>query len=219
MFSSLLSFFDRTSFTSVVSSFTDIAIDNYQSNQLWLCIELPFLGKDLEHVEIHSWCEAQDIFWQIVQILATGEEQRQFEHRDLHWGNIMVVKSSTSSITSLSSEKMSVGSESNGDGDQLLTDSMRKLDITKSAEIPQNFKVTLIDFTLSRCRGSNGRALFNNLNNDPEIFKSKGMTRKMCFSSLRGGLLFRCEPAVPRENHLSLCSSIADGYRFRRLSI
>lgn len=47
-------------------------------------------GTDLESLRIKSWLQAASIFWQVVGGLGTMEAKYEFEHRDLHWGNILV---------------------------------------------------------------------------------------------------------------------------------
>lgn len=64
--------------------------DWYKADQQYCIISLEHGGIDLEHVEIKSWRQAQSILLRIVEALARGEQERQFEHRDLHWGNVLV---------------------------------------------------------------------------------------------------------------------------------
>ena len=47
-------------------------------------------GIDLESVKLTSWSEAATILWQVSSSLSQAERSLQFEHRDLHWGNILV---------------------------------------------------------------------------------------------------------------------------------
>lgn len=74
---------------------------SYSQNQLWAVIEMQDAGLDLERFletpssqsptyQSTSIFTVWDIFWQVVLSLAKGEEGAQFEHRDLHLGNICV---------------------------------------------------------------------------------------------------------------------------------
>lgn len=67
---------------------------SYDKEQLWAVIEMQDAGTDLEKlvaqgVSSNIWV-VWDIFWQVVLALAKGEEEAEFEHRDLHLGNICV---------------------------------------------------------------------------------------------------------------------------------
>jgi len=64
---------------------------SFSSSQLYLILHLPFGGTDLEEIKIENWKEAAAVFWQVVQSL-TEAENMEFEHRDLHWGNLLVRK-------------------------------------------------------------------------------------------------------------------------------
>jgi serine/threonine-protein kinase haspin len=67
---------------------------SYSKDQLWAVIEMQDAGTDLEKlvaqgISSNIWV-VWDIFWQVVLALAKGEEEAEFEHRDLHLGNICV---------------------------------------------------------------------------------------------------------------------------------
>lgn len=60
--------------------------------QNYLIIRMEHGGQDLEHYKITNWKEAYDILLQVADSLATGENKASFEHRDLHWGNVLINK-------------------------------------------------------------------------------------------------------------------------------
>ncbi|KAL7273791.1 hypothetical protein RUND412_003333 [Rhizina undulata] len=64
--------------------------DFYESSQQFAIIALENGGTALEHFELKSWKEALSLFWQVTESLALGERKRLFEHRDLHYGNIVI---------------------------------------------------------------------------------------------------------------------------------
>ncbi|KAG9120134.1 hypothetical protein FRC07_004503, partial [Ceratobasidium sp. 392] len=67
--------------------------DSFLASQLYVLLILPDGGPDLEHytfVPRTSWRTASSIFWQVAQTLAGAESLVRFEHRDLHWGQILV---------------------------------------------------------------------------------------------------------------------------------
>lgn len=85
-------------------------VGEYSADQLWLFIEMTDAGPDLECILNGRPClrfsddiqtdgherqnimptQAWDIFWGVVEALAHGEDHVEFEHRDLHPGNICV---------------------------------------------------------------------------------------------------------------------------------
>jgi len=69
--------------------------------------------------------EARSVLSQVTLSLAIAERSLQFEHRDLHWGNVLVQKTSESTLTYM-------------------------LDGTEMSIDTHGVKVTIIDFTLSR---------------------------------------------------------------------
>ncbi|KAI5357118.1 putative serine/threonine-protein kinase haspin [Septoria linicola] len=100
---------------------------SYNADQMWAVIEMQDAGSDLERLVESGSCTSifpiWDIFWHTVLSIAKGEEGAEFEHRDLHLGNICVRSA------------------------QLLPeqiDTKRKLNFT-------SLETTIIDYTLSRC--------------------------------------------------------------------
>ncbi|KAK0569623.1 hypothetical protein OC861_000705 [Tilletia horrida] len=64
--------------------------DVLEHNQVFAVIVLGDGGRNLEHSSLDSWQQAASIFWQLVHAIATAEMAIQFEHRDLHWGNVLI---------------------------------------------------------------------------------------------------------------------------------
>jgi serine/threonine-protein kinase haspin len=62
------------------------------TSQLYLIITTNNGGQALEDFKIPSFSAAQSLLLQTVLSLAVAEECLEFEHRDLHWGNILVRK-------------------------------------------------------------------------------------------------------------------------------
>lgn len=80
--------------------------------------------------------------------LAVAESEFQFEHRDLHWGNVLVTPTT----------------------DKYLTYSLNG----KPIELPSHgVKATIIDYTLSRLVYKH-QCLFQDLAADPELFEAGG---------------------------------------------
>ncbi|KAI0082363.1 hypothetical protein K474DRAFT_1655109 [Panus rudis PR-1116 ss-1] len=75
--------------------------DTFTVSQTYAIIVLPNGGPDLEAYNFPSasktgWRQACSLFWQVTRALAEAEDLVRFEHRDLHWGQILV-KNTTSS--------------------------------------------------------------------------------------------------------------------------
>lgn len=104
---------------------------SYDATQLWAVIEMRDAGTDLERVQIDSVFLAWDVFWKVAISVAKGEESAEFEHRDLHMGNICV------SSRHLVDDVIKVDAKS--------LDTTRKLGFTDVA-------TTIIDYTISRAR-------------------------------------------------------------------
>ncbi|KAL8992600.1 MAG: hypothetical protein Q9169_006977 [Polycauliona sp. 2 TL-2023] len=134
--------------------------------QMWLFIEMSDAGIDLETAlkkdrssrdgsilqgsvgeRYLSAVQARDIFWQVASTLAVAEKKLEFEHRDLHLGNICLSYPQTEVLAEQCSE--------------LWTDR-------------PSINVTLIDYTLSRARPTGSETVFNDLTAHPDIFTGKG---------------------------------------------
>ncbi|KAI6035053.1 hypothetical protein F5J12DRAFT_790723 [Pisolithus orientalis] len=69
--------------------------DSFALDQMYAIIVLPNGGPDLESFVFKSpskygWQQACGVFWQVARALAQAEDLVHFEHRDLHWGQILV---------------------------------------------------------------------------------------------------------------------------------
>lgn len=62
----------------------------YKKDNLHLLMVLNHGGVDLEHFKLKSADQAVGVFMQCAFSLAAAEAEFEFEHRDLHWGNILV---------------------------------------------------------------------------------------------------------------------------------
>ncbi|KAL3279006.1 hypothetical protein HHI36_016522 [Cryptolaemus montrouzieri] len=120
----------------------------FNKDQLFIVLELANAGCDLEGFQFKNSQQSLAVFKQIVCALAVAETELQFEHRDLHWGNVLI---------SVATEKNSVFIL---DGKEIVIDN-------------KEAKATIIDFTLSRIEHE-GVVIFNDLALDEELFSAKG---------------------------------------------
>ena len=56
-------------------------------------------GRDLEHFEFQNSQEALSVLQQTAFSLAVAEQAFEFEHRDLHWGNVLIFSTDQEIIT------------------------------------------------------------------------------------------------------------------------
>ncbi|XP_009991500.1 PREDICTED: serine/threonine-protein kinase haspin [Chaetura pelagica] len=124
--------------------------DFFGDKQLFVVLEFEFGGSDLENMrkEFSSVASAKSILYQVTASLAVAEQELHFEHRDLHWGNVLVKK----------------------------TD-VKELDYVLNGEthtIPTaGLHVNIIDYTLSRLE-KDGLTVFCDLSTDEELFLGTG---------------------------------------------
>lgn len=119
--------------------------------QVYALIVMSDGGKDLESLKVKSWLQAASIFWQVVAGLSEMESRYEFEHRDLHWGNILVQTVSQESaaplVTETTRRKSVARSKVSNAGDAAAPSWL--LNPSTSG-----VKATIIDYTLSRASTS-----------------------------------------------------------------
>ncbi|KAF9432372.1 hypothetical protein BGZ76_010895 [Entomortierella beljakovae] len=140
--------------------------DVFTGEQLYCIILLPYGGIDLEHCSLANWQQAWSV---LAQVAASLEPKEQapfwFEHRDLHWGNILVKGTQQEHIVFGKCEK-SLGASNDSGG----------LDIEKKDRIIPTYGtvVQMIDFTLARVQGDKGNLIYMDLEKDQDLFQGQG---------------------------------------------
>lgn len=123
--------------------------DMFGSDQLYIILELANGGVDMESFEFNNASESLGLFKQIACNLAVAEQACEFEHRDLHWGNVLISKR---------------------DEDKLLQYCLNGHEFY----MPSNgIEVSIIDFTLSRIKVDNS-VIYNDISKDPDLFNATG---------------------------------------------
>lgn len=146
---------------------TNMSAEYPSKNQLWLLMEMTDAGQDIDAMlgtarleqRLFTIHETSDMFWGIAEALMRGEAQAEFEHRDLHAGNICIK----------------------------IRD--KPLDLTTEHGIPRLSKheVTLIDYTQSRLTLESGdvlataidESIFRQIDDDPDAQKQYDVYRAM----------------------------------------
>ncbi|RVW77373.1 Serine/threonine-protein kinase haspin-like [Vitis vinifera] len=126
----------------------------FPEKQCYVVFVLEHGGKDLESFVLLNFDEVRSLLVQVTVALAVAEAAYEFEHRDLHWGNILLSRKDSEMLQfTLEGKNMFVKTF--------------------------GLSISIIDFTLSRI--NTGEAiLFLDLSSDPELFKGpKGDNRKM----------------------------------------
>jgi serine/threonine-protein kinase haspin len=118
-------------------------------DKLYAILEMSNVGKPIDHLDQLTCFQAFDIFWIVTLSLATAEELLEFEHRDLHVGNICY---KPRSIT-----------ESHIDISDDLLNSMTPENKPKSRLGLSNMEITIIDFTLSRMKHEDGSIIYSDM--------------------------------------------------------
>src|SRR5207248_1374895 len=77
----------------------------YNSNQLFMVLQLSNGGTDLESYQFASAVQAEKVFVQLCLSLAAAEQEMEFEHRDLHWGNVLIAPTEEERLSYIVDEK------------------------------------------------------------------------------------------------------------------
>jgi len=152
--------------------------DIFPSDQFFIVFEFSNGGRDLESFEFDALSEAWSVLRQTALGLAVAEKALEFEHRDLHWGNVLICRTGDEFVESaLLGEKKMV--ESHG------------------------VRVSLIDFTLSRLK-KDGVTVFCNLAEDESLFTGKGDYQFDVYRLMKKANQNDWEPFEPYTNALWL---------------
>ena len=122
--------------------------DFFSSDQRYIALEYGNGGKDLEKYVFKNPTQALSIWQQLVHTLAVAEQALNFEHRDLHWGNVLVKET----------KNVKVDFYLNGDVYEVYTEGVVS---------------NIIDFSLSRLTVG-GSTIFSDKTSDPTLFTAKG---------------------------------------------
>ncbi|OQU90339.1 hypothetical protein SORBI_3002G390700 [Sorghum bicolor] len=123
----------------------------FTREQCYIVFVLADGGTDLESFALDDYKEAHSLLVQVTASLAVAESACEFEHRDLHWGNILLAHDETPDTNNTMSFTL--------EGKRMCTRTF-------------GLNVSIIDFTLSRI--NTGTAiLFLDLSADPALFQGK----------------------------------------------
>ncbi|ESQ35924.1 hypothetical protein EUTSA_v10007117mg [Eutrema salsugineum] len=118
---------------------------DFPEKQCYVMFVLEHGGKDLESFVLLNFDEARSLLVQVMAGLAVAEAAFEFEHRDLHWGNILLSRNNSSTQHFIL------------EGKQVFIKTF-------------GIQISIIDFTLSRIN-TGEKILFLDLTSDPYLFK------------------------------------------------
>ncbi|XP_051146488.1 serine/threonine-protein kinase haspin homolog [Andrographis paniculata] len=151
----------------------------FPSDQCYVMFVQEHGGRDLESFVLLNFDEARSLLVQVTSALAVAEAAYEFEHRDLHWGNILLSRKGSASLPFILEGKT--------------------LQIKSFGLV-----VSIIDFTLSRMNTGED-ILFLDLSSDPELFEGpKGDKQADTYRKMRNVTDDRWEGSFPKTNVLWL---------------
>ncbi|KAF8622109.1 hypothetical protein AX15_007244 [Amanita polypyramis BW_CC] len=163
--------------------------DTFTVSQAYAIIVLPNGGPDLEaytftNVGKSGWRQACSIFWQVSKALAHAEQLVSFEHRDLHWGQILVKDVPAADVLTLNNLCLNVSN-------RLFMD-----------DPVHGVQATVIDLGLSRmdASDSNGFEKIYWTPFDGEIFMGEGDYQFDIYRTMRDHVGIRWESFHPLTN-------------------
>ncbi|KAJ9186043.1 hypothetical protein P3X46_005598 [Hevea brasiliensis] len=151
----------------------------FPEKQRYVVFVLQHGGKDLESFVLLNFDEALSLLVQVTAALAVAEAAFEFEHRDLHWGNILLSRSDSATVRFIL------------EGKHMFVKTYGLL-------------ISIIDFTLSRINTGED-ILFLDLSSDPYLFKGpKGDKQAETYRKMREVTEDFWEGSFPRTNVLWL---------------
>lgn len=151
----------------------------FPDNQCYVVFVLEHGGRDLESFVLLNFDEARSLLVQVTAALAVAEAAYEFEHRDLHWGNILLSRKDSPMI------KYTL------QGKQIFVRTYGLL-------------ISIIDFTLSRLNAGE-TILFFDLTMDPAIFEGpKGDKQSDTYRKMKDVTEECWEGSFPKTNVLWL---------------
>ncbi|XP_052261104.1 dentin sialophosphoprotein-like [Dreissena polymorpha] len=163
--------------------------DMFPEHQLYIMFEFEDCGTSLESYELTTISQGKSVLTQVAYALAVAEERLQFEHRDLHVGNVLVRATDQEEIAF-------------------------KL-LGRTVTVPSmGIQASVIDFTLSRLT-KDGCTVFTNLAEDDTLFQGKGDYQFDIYRTMRKENSNNWERFVPHSN-VHWLHYLADKVVYRR---
>ncbi|KAL6495024.1 hypothetical protein OROGR_030943 [Orobanche gracilis] len=152
---------------------------DFSADQCYVVFVQEHGGRDLESFVLLNFDEARSLLVQVTLALAVAEAALEFEHRDLHWGNILLSRKDSATLQFIL------------EGKNLQVKTFGLL-------------MSIIDFTLARINTGED-ILFLDLSSDPELFEGpKGDKQADTYRKMRDVTDECWEGSFPKTNVLWL---------------
>ncbi|KAI1320846.1 hypothetical protein EDD11_009803 [Mortierella claussenii] len=164
--------------------------DIYAKDQLYCIILLPYGGIDLEHCPLANWQQAWSVLTQVAASLESKEQAPfWFEHRDLHWGNILVKGTQQAQV---------VFPKRDHHGHR---HDQERSEINTSRSITTfGIIVQMIDFTLARVQGDRGNLIYMDLEKDQDLFRGQGDYQFEIYRKMQKAISKNWAASCPQTN-------------------
>ncbi|KZM23645.1 Non-specific serine/threonine protein kinase [Ascochyta rabiei] len=150
---------------------------SYEDTQLWAVIEMQDAGMDCEKLMesegLGTIWEVWDVFWGVCMSVAKAEEACQFEHRDLHMGNICVRSSRPESDVAMPTAKDPLRRRFRFTGLEttVIDYTLSRADIVTHQQTPTSSPSTLDAASQPRPHFTGNEVAYLDLNKDPALFE------------------------------------------------
>lgn len=153
--------------------------NDFSNEQCYIVFVQADGGRDFEKFALLDYNEAHSLLVQVTASLAVAESACEFEHRDLHWGNILLARDETPDKNHTMSFTLQ--------GNRMCTRTF-------------GLNVSIIDFTLSRINTGDA-ILFLDLSADPELFEGpKGDKQAETYRKMKQITKEYWEGSFPKTN-------------------
>lgn len=156
----------------------------YLDDTRFLVVELGDAGTALEDFELEAISQVWDIFFHTAIALARAEDLANFEHRDLHEGNLCVRQTGTPRC------KPAAGTDQFG---------------------YSGLDITILDYGLSRAEGEDGEPVAYDLEKDISLFTSTHAPQCAVYRQMRSYLMTDSRTWLPIKSQIAPCPPGPDG--------
>lgn len=190
---------------------------SYEDTQLWAVVEMQDAGMDCEKMMeaegLGTIWEIWDVFWGVCMSVAKAEEACQFEHRDLHMGNICVRSSRPGSdvMQPIVKDSLRRRFKFTGLETTVIDYTLSRADIVTHQRSPTSSPSALSTTSTPNSHFTGNEVAYMDLNKDPALFEGDASEEYQyeIYRYMRGAALYNAplqtspspeeEPEDPEE--------------------